>query len=210
MATQKKSKKAAKSKKTTRVRTAAKKGTKATATTKTKKATKARAAKSAKRATKSSRPATRRRRIERAPEPQVTDNPLGGESILTPEVQQPLLSTNSGASWDYNPDPRVLETLEETEQQDGGSEGLVEDLREYSSTSPKLSAGDLDANWERAESVGEEAVGGSVATPDQDVVDELGQAVGLEYQDEEPIDIDDKLARRDRDRWELNPASDQE
>ena len=31
-----------------------------------------------------------------------------------------------------------------------------------------------------AESAGEEAVGGSVATPDQSVVDEIGQALGVE------------------------------
>jgi uncharacterized protein DUF6335 len=33
---------------------------------------------------------------------------------------------------------------------------------------PRLSGGDVDADWQRAESTGEEAVGGSVATPDQD------------------------------------------
>ncbi len=47
---------------------------------------------------------------------------------------------------------------------------------------PLLSGGDVDADWKRADSIGEEAVGGSVATPDQDVVDEIGRALGVEQE----------------------------
>ena len=72
--------------------------------------------------------------------------------------------------------------------------------------SPKLSAGDLDAAWDAGDT-GEETVGGSAPTPDQDNVDEIGAAVGLEYQDDEPLAIDDKLEKRDNQRWELDPAS---
>jgi hypothetical protein len=72
--------------------------------------------------------------------------------------------------------------------------------------SPKLSAGDLDAAWDVGDS-GEETVGGSAPTPDQDNVDEIGAAVGLEYQDNEPLVIDDKVEKRDTHRWELDPAS---
>ncbi|HJQ13265.1 MAG TPA: DUF6335 family protein, partial [Anaerolineales bacterium] len=52
-----------------------------------------------------------------------------------------------------------------------------------------------------------ETVGGSVSTPDQDVVDDLGEAAGLTYRDGEPLDYDAKVLDRDRNRWELNPAS---
>jgi hypothetical protein len=52
-------------------------------------------------------------------------------------------------------------------------------LASHTESSPKLSGGDVDADWERAASVGEEAVGGSVATPDQSVVDDLGGALGV-------------------------------
>ena len=55
--------------------------------------------------------------------------------------------------------------------------------------------------------VGEESVGGSVATPDQDRVDEIGAAAGLTYQDDEPLNYAGKMRRRDEERWELNPAS---
>ena len=48
--------------------------------------------------------------------------------------------------------------------------------------SPALSGGDVDADWQGAQSSGEEAVGGSVATPDQDIVDEIGRALGVEQE----------------------------
>jgi hypothetical protein len=70
---------------------------------------------------------------------------------------------------------------------------------------PRLSAGDVDADWQRAESTGEEAVGGSVATPDQDVVDEIGRALGVEQESEAEVTTSDEiLRRRDRFRWHLD------
>ena len=74
----------------------------------------------------------------------------------------------------------------------------------YSGTSPSLSGGDVDADWQRADSVGEEAVGGSVATPDQDVVDEIGRALGVEQDSDAEVNMsEDILRRRDRLRWHL-------
>ena len=67
-----------------------------------------------------------------------------------------------------------------------------------------LSGGDVDATWSGTDG-GEEAVGGSTPTPDQDVVDELGKAVGITYDDAEPLRFGDKVADRDVQRWELNP-----
>ncbi|MBS0183893.1 MAG: hypothetical protein JSS39_16010 [Nitrospira sp.] len=69
-----------------------------------------------------------------------------------------------------------------------------------------LSGGDIDATWSGTDD-GEEAVGGSTPTPDQDVVDELGKAAGVTYEDNEPLRFGDKVADRDAQRWELNPAS---
>jgi hypothetical protein len=46
-------------------------------------------------------------------------------------------------------------------------------------STPELTGGDIDADWLRAASSGEEAVGGSVLTPDKDVVDDLGDALGV-------------------------------
>jgi Family of unknown function (DUF6335) len=56
---------------------------------------------------------------------------------------------------------------------------VLEERDEHTDTSPTLSGGDPDADWQRAQSVGEEAVGGSVKTPGQNVVDEIGEALGV-------------------------------
>jgi len=74
------------------------------------------------------------------------------------------------------------------------------------SASANLSGGDVDAAADETGS-GEEAVGGSVATPDQDVVENLGKAAGVTYQDNEELDPVEKVKKRDRKRWELNPSS---
>lgn len=68
-----------------------------------------------------------------------------------------------------------------------------------------LSAGDTDADFD-AGSSGDETVGGSNPTPDQDNVDELGEAVGLTFEDSEELE-GGKISDRDTHRWELDPAS---
>lgn len=70
-----------------------------------------------------------------------------------------------------------------------------------------LTGGDVDANPEDADAVGEEAVGGTVATPDQDVIDELAAAVGIETDDRAYLRTADMLEQRDNRRWELDPQS---
>jgi hypothetical protein len=89
----------------------------------------------------------------------------------------------------------------------GGRQKLEEKLNEHNGMDPSLSGGDIDAAWEDSNVAGEESVGGSVSTPDQDVVDEIGEAAGLNYRDDEPLDSDKKVLDRDRNRWELNPQS---
>jgi hypothetical protein len=88
-----------------------------------------------------------------------------------------------------------------------GRKELRERYAEHTETSPALTGGDVDADWESAYSVGDEAPGGDNPTPDQDIVDDIGRAVGVEYQDNEELKGADKVAKRDRNRWELDPAS---
>jgi hypothetical protein len=107
-------------------------------------------------------------------------------------------------------DQEVQESLAEDQQLDYGSRQLKRRLAQHTDESPELSAGDVDAAWDKADDAGEEAVGGTTPTPDQDLVDEVGQAVGLTYSDTEPLHTDDKLSKREQDRWDLNPASDPE
>lgn len=72
---------------------------------------------------------------------------------------------------------------------------------------PELTGGDVDASWETAADVGDEAVGGTVATPDQDVTEEIEAAVGLEMDDRSFLRTQDILEDRDDRRWELDPKS---
>ena len=50
--------------------------------------------------------------------------------------------------------------------------------QEHTETSPALTGGDVDADWEDAYAVGDEAPGGDNPTPDQDRVDDIGKALG--------------------------------
>ena len=82
--------------------------------------------------------------------------------------------------------------------------GLAHDVAAHAETGPRLSGGDVDADWVGAYASGEESVGGSVATPDQDVVDELGRALGVEQDSDAPVRTSDEILRaRDRLRWHL-------
>jgi hypothetical protein len=106
----------------------------------------------------------------------------------------------------YDADEEVQEEFDEAQKLASGGELLKRELREHHSRTPELSGGDLDADWAGAD-VGDETVGGSAPTPDQDVVEELGIAVGLTYEDNEPLHTTEKVDERDRKRWELDPAS---
>jgi hypothetical protein len=88
-----------------------------------------------------------------------------------------------------------------------GRQEMRESRREHNEASPVLTGGDIDADWEDAYAVGDEAPGGDNPTPDQDRVDDIGKALGVEYQDNEELKAADKISKRDRHRWELDPAS---
>ena len=88
-----------------------------------------------------------------------------------------------------------------------GRRELLERFAEHTETSPALTGGDVDADWESAYSVGDEAPGGDNPTPDQDIVDDIGKAVGVQYNDNEELKGEKKLLERDKHRWELDPAS---
>jgi hypothetical protein len=88
-----------------------------------------------------------------------------------------------------------------------GRRHMQDALDDANETGPVLTGGDVDADWNDAYAVGDEAPGGDNPTPDQDIVDEIGKALGVEYQDNEELKGADKIAERDRHRWELDPAS---
>jgi hypothetical protein len=87
------------------------------------------------------------------------------------------------------------------------SRSLSNARRNMNQADPILTGGDVDANWEQANAVGDESVGGTAPTPDMDVVDELGAAVGLEMDDRAFLRTNEILEGRDNKRWELDPES---
>lgn len=88
-----------------------------------------------------------------------------------------------------------------------GGRTMHDRMEQYTSASPELTGGDIDARWDQAEAVGDEAVGGTVPTPDQSIVQELGAAVGLDYDDGVSLQTNEILEERDSGRWELDPMS---
>lgn len=84
----------------------------------------------------------------------------------------------------------------------------VEQSRQvHGSMTRGITGGDVDVNLDQAYFTGDETPGGDNPTPDQDVVEEIGRAIGVEYQDNEELRGSDKVADRDKHRWELDPAS---
>jgi hypothetical protein len=146
--------------------------------------------------------------------PEETDDRKGSNYLLNEETSLDAYAADADAdavaeqSAHYTEDEDIEADFAERQRLAvTGRDRLLEELDEHHSLSPEITGGDLDASWQTANQAGEETVGGSAPTPDQDIVDELGQAAGLVYRDTEPLDYDAKVLDRDRNRWELNPAS---
>jgi hypothetical protein len=88
-----------------------------------------------------------------------------------------------------------------------GHDHLRAELGRHNESGPRLTAGDVDAKWQDAYAIGDEAPGGDNPTPDQDRVDDIGRALGIQYQDDQELQGGDEVTERDRHRWELDPAS---
>jgi hypothetical protein len=88
-----------------------------------------------------------------------------------------------------------------------GRAEMNQTLRNHRGMSSSIAAGDVDVDVEDAYFTGEEAPGGDNPTPDQDVVDDIGKALGVVYEDAEELKASDKVVERDKHRWELDPAS---
>ena len=109
---------------------------------------------------------------------------------------------------DFVPNPEIEEFMEEEiARAPKDPEQLAQRLRNNTASSPKDSGGDVDATWEAVNDSGEESVGGDNQTPDQSMVEENAHAVGVNFEDSEPLEFIDKIERRDRDRFELDESS---
>ena len=117
---------------------------------------------------------------------------------------------------------RVRRTLDERETRDTppssldldrrgsaartGRAEIAQNIREHHGMDD-VTGGDPDVDIEDAYFAGEEAPGGDNPTPDQDIVEDIGKALGVTYEDSEELQGSDKVVERDKHRWELDPAS---
>lgn len=109
---------------------------------------------------------------------------------------------------DYVPDPEIEEFMEEEiARAPKDPDLLTQRLRNHTAASPVDAGGDLDAAWEDVNDSGTETVSGDNPTPDQSNVEENAYAVGVSYEDNEELEFIDKIDRRDRHRFELDPRS---
>jgi hypothetical protein len=108
----------------------------------------------------------------------------------------------------FVPDPEIEQFMEEEiARAPKDPDSLAERLRQNTAASPRDAGGDLDASWEDVNDSGTEAVSGDNPTPDQSDVEENAHAVGVNFEDNEELEFIDKIDRRDRDRFELDPRS---
>lgn len=120
--------------------------------------------------------------------------------------QESYVDAGRWESEKYEPDAETKEEFAEAAHIGGHRSELIEKMLENTVTPGRLRNAHADAAW-KEEGGSEEVVGGANPTPDQDVVEELGRALGLTYEDNEPLGMEEKLHERDVHRWELDPAS---
>ena len=126
-------------------------------------------------------------------------------SFMAPQLQ---VNETQEVGWENVIDAEEAElSLESLASGSREQEISLEQLKRKGSLEAEVTGGDLDDNVYQAEVVGEEAVGGQTPTPDQNVSEELLEAMGIASKDGESVNTREKLDGRDRSRWELDPLS---
>lgn len=130
---------------------------------------------------------------------------------ITPELAETLESEVE------EPEPEVTASIDLTEfapevtaihaPSADGVDNREPDYGEPVQPQDSLTGGDRDVDPYLAEVVGEEAIGGTTPTPDQNVIEDLATSAGIETADREILHTSEILERRDARRWELDPES---
>jgi Family of unknown function (DUF6335) len=88
-----------------------------------------------------------------------------------------------------------------------GRAEIAESRQNHAGMPQDITGGDVDVDLENAYFTGDEAPGGDNPSPDLEVVDDIGKALGVQYDDNEELKAADKIVERDKHRWEMDPAS---
>jgi hypothetical protein len=129
--------------------------------------------------------------------------PLDDFTDVTGEIQERYDAEDD----DIPTPPSTLDLDRHASAARTGHDRLAQRRRKHTAASPLISGGDVDADWEQAYFVGDESATADNPTPDQSEVEKIGRATGVEYEDTEELKSTAKVERRDRKRWELDPAS---
>lgn len=110
--------------------------------------------------------------------------------------------------WEKLPNQQLdAQRKEEIDDVPAAPNELREEIIENYPASPADSGGDIDAEWQEVETTGSENVFGHNPTPDQSDVEANAHAMGIDFQDNEPLDLEKKIEQRDEDRYELSEDS---
>ena len=105
------------------------------------------------------------------------------------------------------PNPEIEQFMNEEIDRAPRDSNELEQRFEASTQSPVTSGGDIDAEWEEADDDGAESVGGHNPTPDQSDTEANAAAMGFTFEDNQEIDLLEKMQKRDRNRFELDEDS---
>lgn len=134
------------------------------------------------------------------------DQPLGADERLDRVSAEANAEAVLNDMSEFTDDEEILDDFAERQMMPTDEQGLMRRMRQHHGETPELSGGDVDAAWDQGADAGDETVTAE-PTPDQDRVDEIGEALGVTYEDDEPLDFAEKVLERDEERWELDPAS---
>lgn len=136
------------------------------------------------------------------------DSDPGESEVIVPSEDERLRETKTDLM-DSSPELQAVRSpvTPAGTRQSQESNSVFSWLEGLSSMEEAPSGGDVDVNQYLARVVGEEAVGGTTPTPDQNVVEDLAISAGVQTPDRVPLHTNEMLEERDSHRWELDPES---
>ena len=109
---------------------------------------------------------------------------------------------------DFTPDPEIESFMEEEiSRAPKDPDNLADRLSENTHVSLNDAGGDPDADLADLASTGTDSFMGDNPSPDANDTDENARAAGVSFQDNQELEFIDTIDRRDRDRFEFDPAS---
>lgn len=108
---------------------------------------------------------------------------------------------------DFVPNPEIQAAMDDEISHVPRANREMQNRLDASTNTPEITGGDVDAEWEKAENDGAETFAGHNPTPDQSDVEANGRAFGVNFEDNQEMDLLEQMRQRDRDRFELDESS---